>query len=58
MVFLLVAARPLSVTDQRYGRVFTLRPFEPIFDPYLVELTMRAGIRLRYASAGERLVIN
>ncbi len=47
MVFVLVAARPLQVRDARYRRTFTLQPREYIFDPYLVRLLMRAGIRMR-----------
>ncbi|MDB5069613.1 MAG: hypothetical protein JWM87_724 [Candidatus Eremiobacteraeota bacterium] len=47
MTYVLAAARCLTVSDPRYGRAFALEPGELIFDPYLVELTMRAGIRLR-----------
>jgi hypothetical protein len=45
MVFSIVAVRTLTVADRT--RRFTLEPGTPIYDPYLVRLVMRAGIRLR-----------
>lgn len=48
-VFVIRAVRPLRVRDVAYDREFVLEPHEPIYDPYLVALAIRARIPLLVA---------